>query len=171
MGSPTSSLVAELVLQQPEKVAFSHYKPAFWRRYADDTFVIVEKDKLSGFQDLLNSIFPDIQSTKEGEEADKLPFLDVLATRTPDACPRVDCSSPRLLDLDENFLDLLVNLEASEAAPPRPPRWVLAPVRANAPLLSIVAATTILSSGSSSGGSGGPSRSPPTPSPAEAGVT
>ncbi|BHF65557.1 hypothetical protein SprV_0200857000 [Sparganum proliferum] len=84
MGSPISSLVAELVLQELEKVAFSHYKPAFWRRYADDTFVIIEKDKLPGFQDLLNSIFPDIQFTREDEEDEKLPFLDVLVTRTPD---------------------------------------------------------------------------------------
>nr|VZI00771.1 unnamed protein product [Spirometra erinaceieuropaei] len=84
MGSPISSLVTELVLQELEKVAFSHYKPAFGRRYVDDTFVIIEKDKLSGFQDLLNSIFPDIQFTREDEEDEKLPFLDVLVTRTPD---------------------------------------------------------------------------------------
>nr|VZI19092.1 unnamed protein product [Spirometra erinaceieuropaei] len=84
MGSPISSLVAELVLQELEKVAFSHYKPAFLRRYVDDTFVIIEKDKLSGFQDLLNSIFPDIQFTREDEEDEKLPFLDVLVRRTPD---------------------------------------------------------------------------------------
>ncbi|BHF61970.1 hypothetical protein SprV_0100495000 [Sparganum proliferum] len=84
MGSPISSLVAELVLQELEKVAFSYCKPAFWRRYVDDTFVIIEKDKLSGFQDLLNSIFPDIQLTGEDEEAKKLLFLDVLITRTTD---------------------------------------------------------------------------------------
>nr|VZI04456.1 unnamed protein product [Spirometra erinaceieuropaei] len=84
MGSPISSLVAELVVQKLEKVAFSRYKPAFWRRYVDDTFLIIEKDKLSGFQDLLNSIFPDIQFTREDEEDEKLPFLDVLVTRTPD---------------------------------------------------------------------------------------
>ncbi|BHF69945.1 hypothetical protein SprV_0301299200 [Sparganum proliferum] len=84
MGSPISSLVAELVLQELEKVAFSQYKPAFWRRYVEDTFVIIEKDKLSGFQDLLNCIFPDIQITREDVEDEKLPFLDVLVTRTPD---------------------------------------------------------------------------------------
>nr|VZI14949.1 unnamed protein product [Spirometra erinaceieuropaei] len=32
MGSPISSLVSELVLQELEKVAFDHYEPAFWRR-------------------------------------------------------------------------------------------------------------------------------------------
>nr|VZI38289.1 unnamed protein product [Spirometra erinaceieuropaei] len=84
MGSAISSLVAELVVQELEKIAFSHYKPAFWRRHVDDTFVIIEKDMPSGFQGLLNSIFPDIQFTSENEEDDKLPFLDVLVTRTPD---------------------------------------------------------------------------------------
>ncbi|BHF76693.1 hypothetical protein SprV_0501979200 [Sparganum proliferum] len=76
MGSPLSNLVTELVLQELEKVAFSHYKPAFWRRYVDDAFVIIEKDKLSGFQGLLNSIFLDIQFTREDEEDEKLPFLE-----------------------------------------------------------------------------------------------
>ncbi|BHF58640.1 hypothetical protein SprV_0100159300 [Sparganum proliferum] len=83
MSSPISSLVVELVLQELEKVAFSHCKPAFWRRYVDDTFAIIEKDKLSISQDLLDSTFPDIQFTREDEEAEKLPFLDVLVTRTP----------------------------------------------------------------------------------------
>ncbi|BHF72050.1 hypothetical protein SprV_0401511300 [Sparganum proliferum] len=84
MGYPISSLVVELVLQQLENVAFSHYKPAFWRRYVDDSSVIIEKGRLSGFQNLLNSIFPEIQFTREDEEAEKLPFLDVLVTRTTD---------------------------------------------------------------------------------------
>ncbi|BHF82209.1 hypothetical protein SprV_0802534600 [Sparganum proliferum] len=84
MGSPLSSLVSELVIQELETVAFSLYKPPFWRRYVDDTFVIIERDRLSGFQDLLNGIFPDIQFTREDEETEKLPFLGVLVTRTPD---------------------------------------------------------------------------------------
>nr|VZI07617.1 unnamed protein product [Spirometra erinaceieuropaei] len=83
MGSPISSLVAELVLQELENVAFDHYEPAFWRRYVDDTFVIIERSRLADFQDLLNGIFPDIQFTREEEHAEQLPFLDVLITRTP----------------------------------------------------------------------------------------
>ncbi|BHF79911.1 hypothetical protein SprV_0702303500 [Sparganum proliferum] len=83
MGSPISSLVAELVLQELEKVAFVHYEPAFWRRYVDDTFVIIERSRLADFQDLLNGIFPDIQFTREDEHDEQLPFLVVLVTRTP----------------------------------------------------------------------------------------
>ncbi|BHF65310.1 hypothetical protein SprV_0200832000 [Sparganum proliferum] len=83
MGSPIASLVAELILQELEKVAFDHNEPAFWRRYVDDTFVIIERSRLADFQDLLSGIFPDIQFTREEEHAEQLPFLDVLVTRTP----------------------------------------------------------------------------------------
>ncbi|BHF72650.1 hypothetical protein SprV_0401571800 [Sparganum proliferum] len=80
MGSPISSLVAELVLQKLEKVAFDHYEPAFWRRCVDDTFVIIERSRLTDLQDLLNGIFTDIQFTREEERAEQLPFFDVLVT-------------------------------------------------------------------------------------------
>nr|VZI35902.1 unnamed protein product [Spirometra erinaceieuropaei] len=83
MGSPTSNLVAELILEELEEVAYDHYEPASWRRYVDDTFVITERSRLADFQDLLTSIFPDIQFTRAEEHAEHLPFLDVLITRTP----------------------------------------------------------------------------------------
>ncbi|BHF62087.1 hypothetical protein SprV_0100506800 [Sparganum proliferum] len=83
MGSPIFSLVAELVLQELEKVAFDHYELAFWRRYVDDTFVILERSRLADFQDLLNGIFPGIQFTRKEEHTEQLLFLDVLVTSTP----------------------------------------------------------------------------------------
>nr|VZH89394.1 unnamed protein product [Spirometra erinaceieuropaei] len=82
MRSLISILVAEIVLQELEKVAFNHYEPAFWRRYVDDTFVIIERSRLADFQDL-SGIFLDIQFTKEEEHAEQLPFLHLLVTRTP----------------------------------------------------------------------------------------
>ncbi|BHF73862.1 hypothetical protein SprV_0401694600 [Sparganum proliferum] len=74
MGSPISSLVSELVLQELENVAFDHYEPAFWRRYVDETFAIIERSRLADVQDLPNGIFPDIQFTREEEHAEQLPF-------------------------------------------------------------------------------------------------
>ncbi|BHF84599.1 hypothetical protein SprV_0902775000 [Sparganum proliferum] len=107
MGSPISSLVAELVLQELEKVAFDRYEPAFWRRYVDDTFVIIERSRLVDFQDLLNGIFPDIQFTREEEHDEQLPFLDVLVTRTPNGelnttVYRKATNTPQILNYHSN---------------------------------------------------------------------
>ncbi|BHF62064.1 hypothetical protein SprV_0100504500 [Sparganum proliferum] len=81
MGSPISGLIAEAVLQKLERRLFEEYKPKFWARYVDDTFVIIDQDKISYYAEVLNSIIPDLQFTMEEEVGDKLPFLDVLVCR------------------------------------------------------------------------------------------
>ncbi|BHF72501.1 hypothetical protein SprV_0401556800 [Sparganum proliferum] len=84
MGSPISGLIAEAVLQKLEKRLFGEYKPKFWARYVDDTFVIIDQDKITYYEELLNSINPDLQFTMEEEVESKLSFLDVLICRQPD---------------------------------------------------------------------------------------
>nr|VZI45626.1 unnamed protein product [Spirometra erinaceieuropaei] len=84
MGPPISGLIAEAVLQKLEKRLFAEYKPKFWARYVDDTFVIIDQDKISYYEELLNSIIPDLQFTMEEEVESKLSFLDVLIYRQPD---------------------------------------------------------------------------------------
>ncbi|BHF67793.1 hypothetical protein SprV_0301082200 [Sparganum proliferum] len=64
-----------------ESLAFQHRKPKFWARYADDTFVIIERDQVLTFQEHLNAVFTDIQFTMEEEENNQLAFLDVLVCR------------------------------------------------------------------------------------------
>ncbi|BHF70506.1 hypothetical protein SprV_0301368500 [Sparganum proliferum] len=81
MGSPVSGLVAELVLQESEKIAFIQHEPVLWRRYVNDTFVIVKKDMLQHFHSLFNTVFSDIKFTREEEQEQQLPFLDVLVRR------------------------------------------------------------------------------------------
>nr|VZI46387.1 unnamed protein product [Spirometra erinaceieuropaei] len=81
MGSPVSGLVTELILEELEKIAFIQHEPVFWRRYVDDTFVIVKKDMLQHFHSLFNAVFPDIKFTREEEQEQQLPFLDVLVRR------------------------------------------------------------------------------------------
>nr|VZI31132.1 unnamed protein product [Spirometra erinaceieuropaei] len=78
MGSPLSGFIAEAVLQKVETLIFSTYKPKFWARYVDDTFVIIKRKMVKEFHDVLNSVFPDIQFTMEAEVNNQLPFLDVL---------------------------------------------------------------------------------------------
>ncbi|BHF82140.1 hypothetical protein SprV_0802527700 [Sparganum proliferum] len=84
MGSPIFELIAETVLQKLEKGLFGEHKPKFWARYVDDTFVIIGQDKITYYEELLNSIIPDLQFTTEEEMESKLSFLDVLVCRQPD---------------------------------------------------------------------------------------
>nr|VZI44724.1 unnamed protein product [Spirometra erinaceieuropaei] len=84
MGSPISGYLAEAVLQEMETRVFQTYKPKFWMRYVDDTFVILHRDAKDNFKRELDSIFPQIQFTMEEENNGVLPFLDVQVSRQED---------------------------------------------------------------------------------------
>lgn len=81
IGSPVSGVIAEDTLQRLEDIAMSGYRPRFWAGYIDETFVIIERERLKSFQSVLNSVFPDIQFAMQEEKAQELPFLDVLIHR------------------------------------------------------------------------------------------
>ena len=54
-----------------------------WLRYVDDTFILwPHQEDVQILLDHMNSIQPSIQFTMEKEQDNKLPFLDVLVTRT-----------------------------------------------------------------------------------------
>ncbi|VDM00831.1 unnamed protein product [Schistocephalus solidus] len=76
MGSPISGYLAEAMMQELETRVFQNYKPEFWMRYVDDTFVIMHREAKENFKRDLNSIFPQIQFTTEEEQDGILPFLD-----------------------------------------------------------------------------------------------
>nr|VZH91336.1 unnamed protein product [Spirometra erinaceieuropaei] len=83
MGSPISGLIVEGVLQKLEKRLFEKYKPQFWTRYLDDTFVVIDRNRGNYYAKLLNSIIPDLQFTMKDEVEDQLLSLDVLVCRQP----------------------------------------------------------------------------------------
>nr|VZI38973.1 unnamed protein product [Spirometra erinaceieuropaei] len=85
MGSPISGLIVEAALQKLESRLFGEYKPQFWARYVDDTSVIIDRDKINYYAEVLDSVIPDLQFTMEEEVGDKLPFLDVLVCRQPNS--------------------------------------------------------------------------------------
>ncbi|BHF66703.1 hypothetical protein SprV_0200972500 [Sparganum proliferum] len=64
-----------------QALTFIQHEPVFWRRYVDGTFVIVKKDMLQHFHSLLNAVFPNIKFTREEEQEQQLPYLDVLVRR------------------------------------------------------------------------------------------
>ncbi len=58
--------------------------PRLWLRYVDDTFLIANRTEKAALFEIINSILPGIKLTEEEENANQLPFLDVLVQRSQD---------------------------------------------------------------------------------------
>ncbi len=87
MGSPLSPIVANIFMENFEEKAISsfHRPPKIWKRYVDDTFVVISKFAARTFFAHLNSQNQAIKFTAEYEKLEgTLPFLDCLIVRDPD---------------------------------------------------------------------------------------
>ena len=83
MDSPISPIVANLFMENFEMRALqpSPNPPLLWKRFVDDTFVIINKAHKEEFLTHINSVDSNIQFTAEDPEPDgSLPFLDILIT-------------------------------------------------------------------------------------------
>ena len=77
--SPVSPVVANIYMEMFEELVLKTTPaPRIWKRYADDTFCVMEKEDTQTFLDHLNSLCPTIQFIMELEENGCLPFLDTL---------------------------------------------------------------------------------------------
>ena len=77
MGSPLSPIIANLYMEAFEKKAISTAPtpPSLWRRFVDDTFVIIKKTQKDSFISHINSIDEKIQFTMEDSKEDgSMPF-------------------------------------------------------------------------------------------------
>ena len=86
MGSPVSPVLANLYIeffgrQEDRALLTAVNPPRWWKRFVDDTFVILKKDHKEEFLQHINSVDPSIQFTTEEQKEDgSMPFLDILVT-------------------------------------------------------------------------------------------
>ena len=86
MGSPLGPTFANIFMCHLEELFLSqcpsHFKPLFYRRYVDDTFLLFkDKDHASLFLDYINSFHQNIKFTMDVESLNQLPFLDINVSR------------------------------------------------------------------------------------------
>ena len=88
MGSPLGPLFANIFMDELENKNFVKLKNLgveFWKRYVDDTFVILKSaSDAKPVLDLLNTLHKNIKFTTEKEKDGKIPFLDILVKRRKD---------------------------------------------------------------------------------------
>ena len=83
MGSPISPIVASLCMEsfEVEAIRSAPHPPYLWKRFVDDTFMIIESSQKNEFLEHINSIDKHIQFTAEDQRSDgAMPFLDILTT-------------------------------------------------------------------------------------------
>ena len=87
MGSPLSPIVATIFMENFEEKALetAPHPPSLWKRFVDDTFVILETEHKEEFFNHINATEEKKQFTAETTSADgSIPFLNTLVTPKSD---------------------------------------------------------------------------------------
>ena len=88
MGSPLGPILANIFMSNLETVALNNYLgtlPLIYRRYVDDCFLLFgTKAQCNVFFEYLNKQHPNIKFTKEVEQDQSLPFLDIKINQNQD---------------------------------------------------------------------------------------
>ena len=86
MGSPVSMVLANLVMESVESRILSNpsFDVLYWRRFVDDTWVVLPEPNVNNFLSFINGIEPSINFTVERENDCSLSFLDIFIKRSCD---------------------------------------------------------------------------------------
>ena len=87
MGSSISPIVANLFMEDFEIKTINSAvdPPRIWKRFVDDTFVVLHSTRKEKFLEHINNMEPHIQFTTEDAKPDgSLPFLDTIDLPQPD---------------------------------------------------------------------------------------
>ena len=86
MGSPVFAVIANLYMEifKEQAIESAPCKPKIFKCYVDDTFTILDRDRVDVFLQHLNSQQPSNRFTMEIENNSKIAFLDTSVYREPD---------------------------------------------------------------------------------------
>ena len=87
MGSPISPIVANLFMEdlKTKTLATAPTPPTLWKRFMEDTFIIIQQSQKDNFLQHLNAIDDNIYFTcEESDEDGSIAFLDMLITTDED---------------------------------------------------------------------------------------
>ena len=89
MGSPLGPVLSGIFIVELKNslVPTLNKKLTLWRRFVDDTTMLVKIDSIVYVLDQLNNFNERMQFTYEVEHNNKLPFLDVLLVRNANNIP------------------------------------------------------------------------------------
>ena len=83
MGSPVSVVKTNLFMEDLEEKSLLSFSQEVkvWKRYIDDTFVVVKREQVDALHEHLNEQVSGVSFTVEKEQGGVLPFLDVEVKR------------------------------------------------------------------------------------------
>lgn len=86
MGSPLSPILADIVMENilVRAIKKANIPPQYIKKYVDDLFAIVHRDKIQETLEIFNEQNENITFTCEIEKDGKLPYLDLLVVRGDD---------------------------------------------------------------------------------------